>query len=217
MNELTEDKILSDLDQINRKKGQIRETLTFVQESRNEYRATRKKRQVRVLVLTLTSAAAIAILGLILFPSFISFDEASEYHKLYEKYQSGAATRDLMQKDPLAQLATKYDQDQFITARSLADSLLRSQPGNDRLLFFLGLTELELDRFDLAAGHFSSVIPQGGSYELLSRWYLALIYLHQEYYPECREQLSVLKTDKNHPNTKKARQLYRKLRFRSER
>ena len=214
MKEMDEDDIIKDLIQISQKKQQIRETLSFTREAYKVYIDRRKRDNIRILAISLTSAAAIFLLGLVVLPSFFALDGAATFNSLYRKFDAEIATRGTGQTDQVSELILRYSTGQFNDALMLADSLLSTQPDRDEPRLFKGLTHLELNQPDQAIQQFVKVIPRGGMYEVYSRWYLALIYPQQENFSACREQISILRNVKDHPYKKQVHKLYRKLRFR---
>jgi tetratricopeptide (TPR) repeat protein len=215
MKEMDEDDIIKDLIQISHKKQQIRETLSFTREAHKAYMDRRKRDNIRILAISLTSAAAIFLIGLVVLPSFFALDGAATFNSLYRKFDTEIATRGTGHTDQVSELISRYSTGQFNDALILADSLLISQPDRDELLLLKGLTEMELNQPDQAIQQFVKVIPRGGLYEVYSRWYLALIYLQQEKFSDCREQISILRKMDNHPYKNQIHTLYRKLRFRN--
>jgi len=214
MKEIEEDKLIQDLILTIRKKQKIRETLAFTRKAHEEYLASQRRARIRLWTISLASAAAVFLLGLIVLPSFFALDGTSAYNILYRKFEPEIAIRNSGPKDQMTGVISLYTEGQYNQAMVLADSLLYSQPDNNKLLFFKGLTEMELNHHDQAVRLFTQVIPQGGPIEAYSRWYLALIFLQQENFAACKEQLAALKKIDDHPYKKQVAELYRQLRFR---
>jgi len=214
MKEIEEDELIQNLILISQKKRKIRETLAFTRKAHEVYLARRSRARIRLWTISLASAAAVFLLALVVLPSFFALDGTSEYNILYRKFEPEIATRDSGPKDQMSEVISLYTEGQYKQALVLADSLLYSQPDNNKLLFFKGLTEMELNQPDQATRLFIQVIPQGGPFEAYSRWYLALIYLRQENFSACKEQLAALKNIDDHPYKKQVAMLYRQLRFR---
>lgn len=214
MKEIEEDKLIQDLILISRKKQKIRETLAFTRKAHEVYLAHQRRVRIRLWTISISSVAAVFLLALVVLPSFLALDGTSQYNVLYTKYEPDIATRAFGPKDKITEVISLYTEGQNKQALILADSLLNSQPDNSKLLFFKGLTEMELNHPDQAARLFTQIIPQGGPIEAWSRWYLALIYLRQDNFTACRNQLAALKKIDDHPYKKEIDKLYHKLRFR---
>lgn len=214
MKETEEDRLMEDLILISQKKNKIKATMEFTRKAHETYLTRQRRNRIRLWTISISSAAAILLLSLVVMPSFFAFDGTTEFNELYTKFESGIATRGSVPSDPATEVVTLYSNGQFQKALAKADSLLYSQPENTGLLFFNGLTAMELGQTDQSIRMFTQVIPRGGSYEMYSRWYLALIYLRQENFAACRDQLSTLKKINGRPYEKQIDKLYRKLRFR---
>jgi cytochrome c-type biogenesis protein CcmH/NrfG len=101
-------------------------------------------------------------------------------------------------------------------AEELVDSLITIDPNDHKMVFLSGLISIELDQYQKAEDRLKTTADIGGSYELYSRWYLALNYLRQEMYSQCRKQLIAIKQSTTTELRKSSRKIYRKIRFRRD-
>jgi hypothetical protein len=214
MEEINDDKLLLDLISIHQKKRKIIETLAFTQKAHKVFLAGQKRARIRLWTISLAGIAAVFLIGLVALPSFIAMDGSSAYEQYHSKFNPDIATRGSGPQDRMTEVIVLYTDGHYKEAIALADTMLYSQSDNNKLLFFKGLTALEMNNDDQAAMLFKQVIPQGGPIEAYSRWYLALIYLRHDNFSACRDQLSGLKKIDGHPFRQKVSKLYRQLRFR---
>jgi hypothetical protein len=70
---------------------------------------------------------------------------------------------------------------------------------------------MEEGNLSLSAKLFEELIPVDSSYRASSRWFLALINLHEGDVPSCREQLNALRTEDEKFYREVAEKLYRKI------
>lgn len=208
--------LILDLIEIERKKKEINETLEFTQTSYKSYLLKEKMWKVRLWVITSASAAAVFFLGLTVFPSFLALNGPEQYNHYYKLFNGSVATRATDPSDPLVTLCNLYESKQLVRAQQYRDSLLVAQPDNQRLVFISALIDTELGQWDKAIKEFNITSHLGGSYELYSRWYLALIHLRNKDYDQCKEQLLRLKKMEGNPFIKEIKKIYRKIRFRKD-
>jgi hypothetical protein len=207
--------LIIDLIEIERKKNQIKETLEYTQTAYRGYLVKERKRKARLWVLASASAAAIFIFGLTIFPSFLALNGPDQYTQYYKLFNGSVATRATDKGDPLVTLYNLYNAKELVRAQHFRDSILGAQPDNQRLVFISALIDTELGQWDKAMKEFNITSQLGGSYELYSRWYLALIHLRNNDYDQCKEQLLQLKKMKDNPFQKEIKKIYRKIRFRN--
>ncbi len=214
MDAKNEENLIRDLVEISRKKEEIEKTLVFVRNAHKKYILRHRRNRIRLLAIALPGAAAILLLSLVLFPSFLALDGSSKYHEFYKRFDSQGLTRDTGTRNALNEAFSFYEQGQLLAAVSITDSLMLHQPEHSKLVFLRALIEIERDQPDQAIKMFYRVLPLGGAYEGYSRWYIALIYLRQNNFSACREQLVALKKMDDNPNKKEVNSLYRLIRFR---
>jgi len=214
MTEDQEDELIENLIEVIQKKKKITETKAFTIRAHEQFLIHRRKQRIRLCTIASSSAAAILLLALIVMPSLLRLDGPAVSQGLYHKFDAGVISRGSTDNDPLVHVMNLYTENNFSQAVAQADSILNQQQNNGKVLFFRGLSELEIHQPDQAIQSFNRAIAEGGSIEAYSRWYLALTYLQQENFMACKEQLAGLKKLDNHPYKKQVNKLYRRLRFR---
>ena len=200
------------------KRVQIRETLRFVEDASNKYLSGQKRHpKITWLVTSLTiTSAAILILSLTVLPSIIPINAEDQFQAFHKKFDGNFAVRGEVDITPWESAYNLYQSGQLNEASQLADSVLSSYPFDHKMLFLSGLISIEQGEYVAAAKSFIATSGLGGSYEVYSRWYLALIYLKQHKYSDCREELRILKQIYNKELRTKVGKLYRKIRFRMD-
>jgi hypothetical protein len=214
MNEDFDNRLILDLIEIERKKKKIKETLGFTQAAYNTNFIKGKRRMVLRWILTTSSVAAILILGLTVVPSFLTLNGQEQFDRYYKLFNASTATRDIDPGNTMATLYKLYESKQLVQAQIYKDSLLVNQPDNPRIILLSALIHTDLGQWDKAINEFEITSKMGGSYQLYSRWYLALIFLRNHNYEQCGEQLAILKKMKRNPFMTEVNTIHRKIRFR---
>jgi tetratricopeptide (TPR) repeat protein len=210
-----DDIIVEDVLDVFESREKIRETLGFVRESYDNYVRHRRKRLVLGLSATVTGIAAVLFLSLMIIPSLTRLNTETIFNSAYRKFQVDVNTRSIEKADLTSAAAALYNQGDYSGALARLDSLLVGNPKNSQVLFIKGLTKMETGEYDAAGSLLSQVAKSGGSFEINSQWYLAMIHLKQGNIDVARQQFGLIKSAKNNPYRKQAAKIYRRLRFRN--
>jgi cytochrome c-type biogenesis protein CcmH/NrfG len=200
------------------RKAQIRDTIQFVNEAADssDLKRSRLRKAIRLVFVGSAACAAIVVLSIFLIPSFTPMNAENQFLSYYQKFDANQSVRGQENPTPWLMAYSKYQTGQMKEAEELVDSLITIDPNDHKMVFLSGLISIELDQYQKAEDRLKTTADIGGSYELYSRWYLALNYLRQEMYSQCRKQLIAIKQSTTTELRKSSRKIYRKIRFRRD-
>jgi len=155
--------------------------------------ATGSKRVMlpRRRLLWLATAAAAAVIALVLAWPFLFgpslYEQYAQHPPLALAEKSAEALVDWSATEKA------FNSGDYTTAAALLEQYLSQQPGDDLARLYLGIAELELDRYDSARRHFLALsAAEDPALKDYADWYLALSYLKAGDEAGCREVLNVI-------------------------
>jgi len=147
------------------------------------------------------SAAAVLVISFLIYKNIsapLSSDDLYvEYYKSYHFVTEQTRSSDKI-TDNMVHDATKlYKSEKYAEASVLVMDALELNNKHVKARFIYGLTLLEASNYTTAAKQFSRILSNHDSYNIESRWYLALCYLKQEKSANAKRLLSELSQSKN--------------------
>ena len=138
-------------------------------------------------------AAAAAVLILVFGSIYFLSDKNMSAEKLYASYAQHAPVKIQLRgntTDSLAGMAAdKFNNKQYYEALPLLQQYVKQQPDDIHMVFSLGISYLEMNRFNDAQQIFSVIAAGQTAYSETANWYLALIALKQKDIEKCRSIL----------------------------
>lgn len=154
----------------------------------------------------IAGAAAAAIILILLVPTW--FDGPPRYQQFAEHRPLSLQERGTSQEG-LTAIETAFNTAEYGTALELLDQYLTAQADDTQAQIYASIAALELDQVQDAIARLTPIASGQSIYQTTAQWYLALAYLKQENYAQCKAELSQIPTD-NYWYTK-AEQLLKKL------
>ncbi len=138
-----------------------------------ESRASQKKQGIRPAWIGGISASLILLVGVVYI--FSTGNDGSLYGEYYESYPNYEMTITRGEEDlsTIQQAYQAYDTKDFTKAERLFTDFLNEE-SNVPAQFFLGMSRMELEKFDQAIDAFEQVIGSEGDYRDAALWYAAL-------------------------------------------
>ncbi len=167
---------------------------------------TAKRIPIRRRLYWIAGAAAAAIILVLLVPTWFnappSYQQFAEHRplSLQERGTSG---------EELTAIETAFNTAEYGTALDLLDQYLATQADDTQAQIYASIAALELDQVQDAITRLTPISNGQSVYQTTAQWYLALAYLKQENYAQCRSVLSDIPAD-NYWYAK-AEQLLKKL------
>ncbi|MFA5815487.1 MAG: hypothetical protein WC865_07690 [Bacteroidales bacterium] len=162
----------------------------------NWKRKRERNRKIRIYLFTISGVAAV-ILVLLWIPwkGHNSKTQDELYQEFYSPYQFATDYRDAANHtvNLFSQAVRAYRDGNWYKAELLSDSLTAVDHVNPDYLLINGLVKIATGKYSIAIEKLNAVIPNGGSYEINARWYLALALLKEGKIMECRNELMALK------------------------
>ncbi len=143
-------------------------------------RFTRSKQMNWSMVAIAASALLLIGLGLFLFNNVrpASPDQIfAEYYETFPNLEVRNVRGSQSQLDQRWQAYRAYDQEDFEEAERLLGDWTSSEAGTDADLFYLALTQMELNKWESALQGLQKVDEAGGKYAMEAKWYMGLTYL----------------------------------------
>jgi len=135
------------------------------------------------------AAAGVALVGMTIFFNLNTRSLYSEYYKTYPNVYKPVVRGS--SNDQLGKAFVYYENKDYKMAKNEFDSLLATESNPD-LVFYYGLTLLELNDYDEAIQQFETITNDGFQFKEELLWYSALAYIEIESYKKARKQLYVL-------------------------
>lgn len=208
------DKLLTQLSEINQRKNQIREELKMSRELYEAYRRYKHRKTTYFLSTVGVGLAAAVILGFIFLPSLTPMNSELEYKQYYQPFNFQTDSRGSRHPDPLTLSADLYMEGHYNEAIQKADSILKAKPDEIKAYLLKGLAKLDKGDYQEAKSALTAVISSGGSLGTTAQWYLSLIDLKGKRYQAAAEGFKKVKADPNSPYSKRAANLFHRLRYR---
>lgn len=136
----------------------------------------------RRLIHFLIPVAALIIGGLALLHFYGETNFNDVFSTYYEPYEADLIIRSA--ENNLRNLNNTYllyEKGEYQEAFDKLQEYSMKEPGNSKTAFFLGLSAIELGKYQIAEESFISIIEGAGksSYKVHAQWYLSLLYLKQ--------------------------------------
>ena len=154
----------------------------------------------------ISGAAAAAILLLLFLPRWLNspptYAQFAEHRplSLQERGNDG---------QNLGPIETAFNQGDYATAQELLGQYLQQQPTDLQAQLYASITALELGQAEKAISQLRPISEGTSAYRSSAQWYLALAYLQQANYAQCRNSLQQIPAQNYWYN--KAQRLLKKL------
>ncbi len=152
-------------------------------------RPTRKLHKNKFLFAA--ASLAFLIIGGIGFYSYLSKPGSAEiYNTYYQAYEANSWIRsaDKLGKDMLDRAITRYEKEDYSSAKILFKNVLENDNDNLPALFYGGIASMETGDYQAAINNFNDLLNRGHSlFEQQTKWYLGLCYLKTENTRAARE------------------------------
>lgn len=154
----------------------------------------------------IAGAAAAAIILILLVPTW--FNAPPSYQQFAEHRPLSLQERGTSQEE-LTAIETAFNSTEYETALELLDQYLATQADDTQAQIYASIAALELDQVQEAITRLTPISTGQSIYQATALWYLALAYLKQENYAQCKLVLSQIPKDNYWYS--KAEQLLKKL------
>jgi len=154
-----------------------------------EAKTNNTKPNIRPIIKYAIAAAILAVLG---FSIFFKLNTQSLYSKYYEPYPN--VYKPVVRgnsDDQISKAFMYYENKDFKLAKNEFESFLDTED-NPSVVFYYGLTLLELKEFDKAIRQFEDIANESFQFEEELLWYSALAYIEIESYIKARRALLAL-------------------------
>lgn len=147
-----------------------------------------------------TAAIAASILLLFTVGYFVFFNQPNMeqlYLSSYEAYPNIVSPIQRSNNSIESDALSHYERGDYSTATKLFDEELEQNPNEDYLLFYCGLSNLEVGETDQAIALLKKITPAADSrFYAPAQWYLALAYLKAQDIAALRKQLEEVISEK---------------------
>jgi tetratricopeptide (TPR) repeat protein len=142
-----------------------------------------EKKMVKIVHITRRywyAAASVLLVGLIIGGMLIFNPRDYSAEKLFKMYYKSGETIGLSRSGnvDMAEALRYFSKNDFMTAESLFDKILVSDPGNMAVKYYSGISNIEIKDYSKAVLLFESIINDGDNlYVENAEWYLGLTHL----------------------------------------
>ncbi|MBK0382496.1 hypothetical protein I5M32_05930 [Pedobacter sp. SD-b] len=155
------------------------------------FKAEQKPTAKIIKINRLWYAAAILIVGLLIW--------APWNHDIYDKYADtemvSFAERGAVNQDNLQAATDAFNAKDFNKAKGLLQPLVKENPDDDMLKFYLGLTQFQTKEYEKAKSNFTTVNKRASIFKYDAAFYMALTYLKQDNKAEAKVWLNKIPKD----------------------
>lgn len=159
-------------------------------------RRGRKTIQLRYIL----AAASILVLGFTLMTILKQPDYSKTYTTFYQPYETDLTLRSSETKaEGLDFAILLYEKREYETSFSILENYTKTTFNNHTALFYLGLSALELEKFEVAEKSLNEVInTEDPALKLHAKWYLSMLYLKTNQLEQARFFLNDLNKTENY-------------------
>lgn len=163
-----------------------------------EIKETKKPFDIKWYLAAASVAAIITIVTVFYFTADQTYSNDKLYAMHYQTYDADISTRSGIPNSELAlfKALEQYNAKNYEEATVLFNEILTNDKSNMEALFFLGLSQMEQEKFDDAIRSLESIIEcESVIYMSNARWYLGLCYLKADNNKKALEQFKTIAAD----------------------
>jgi hypothetical protein len=141
-----------------------------------------EKKLVKIVQITRKywyAAASILLIGLIVSGLFVFYPGGYSAQKIFKMYYKSDEAMQLRSGNvDMAEALKLFGKNDFKGAEGLFDEILADQPNNFAVMYYSGISNIEIKNYPIAIKRFDMIINDGDNlYIENSEWYLGLTYL----------------------------------------